>query len=93
MWIDIPNHPHVRKAWVSWRPPQQSLHYPQLYAGIYEFLREPPVSGRAGQAREYLGALLQNHRSDSAPAEPLQRDRIAWVCAWLAALPEMQQVG
>ena len=89
MWIEIPPTLNLRvlKAWVTWRPPQEHLHYPELYAGVWEFLREAPVSGREAEAREYLYCLQNNtvHPYNSQRAR-LQRDRIEWVRAWLGAL-------
>ena len=88
MWINVPQHAHVKKVWVTWRPPDPLLHYTDLYAGVYEFLREAPVPGRAQGAREYLASLLNNTINNTvllyhSPGAQLQRDRIAWVRAWL----------
>ena len=106
MWIATPSHAHARMVWITWRPPQQHLHYTDLYAGVWEYLREAPVSGREREAREYLAALLNNAALlndaalinnalipyDTFPGR-LQRDRITWVRAWLAELPKMQNIG
>ncbi len=69
-------------AWVSWRPPQTRLHYTKLYRGLWEFLRMPPKRALEPRAKEYLCSLRKWASFDS-----LQQDRIAWVEAWLAALP------
>ena len=94
MWVSIPQTcfdytPRARVAWVTWRPRLQHLHYPELYASIYEFLRVPPVSGRRDSAWEYLESLLNSTNPTSHTAfHMLQRDRIEWVRAWLSALEE-----
>ncbi len=68
------------KAWVTWRPPNQSLHYNELYRGLWEFLRMPPKRDLEPRAREYLEMLRMY------PNSHLQRDRIRWVSAWLEGL-------
>ena len=112
MWVSIPSNPYnylhnnrlnnhaARIAWVTWRPPETHLHYPELYAGVYEYLREAPVSGREVEARAYLQALNLNLNAyQTLPYDfgGLQRDRIAWVRAWLRQLaasePRRQQIG
>ena len=69
------------KAWVTWRPANTRLHYAELYGGLWEFLRMPPRREKEARAKTYLQALQE------FPGPPLQRDRIQWVQAWLAALP------
>ena len=69
------------QAWVTWRPADRSLHYPELYKGVWEFVRMPPRRETEARGREYLDILKQY------PNAPLQRDRIRWVTAWLNALP------
>ena len=79
--------PRAKIAWVTWRPPLARLHYPELYVGIYEYLRVEPTSGRRESAEEYLASLLNNtNGSFDCPFQTLQRDRIEWVRAWLAEL-------
>ena len=78
MWFPTPT---TSKAWVTWRPRQQNLHYAELYRGLWEFLRMPPRRENEARATEYLQILMQY------PDSHLQRDRIQWVSAWLAALP------
>ena len=102
MWVSIPRGSYMSRfvtaVWVEWRPPDTALHYTDLYAGIYEFLRKAPVSGMEAHAREYLTALLRNVISPAStqPAR-LQRDRIAWVRAWLRELQardvKLQNIG
>ena len=78
------------KAWVTWRPNNTHLHYADLYRGLWEFVRMPPRREKEARARAYLQTLQEY------PGGPqLQRDRIKWVEAWLAALPgeeEMRRV-
>ena len=69
---------------VRWRPPQTSLHYPELYRGVYEFLREPPDRRHVSRAVRYIWALKKCYH----PANTLQRDRILWTRAWLDALDD-----
>jgi hypothetical protein len=78
MWLETSE---TTVAWVSWRPPQTTLHYAELYRGIWEFLRMPPRRELEPRAKEYLRKLHE------WPYGLLQRDRVAWVEAWLAALP------
>ena len=79
----------TRFAKVEWRPPQTDLHYPALYAGIWEYLRRPPTLARKTDAQEYLAILLSNTVNPShSPRAQLQRDRILWVRAWLTSLAE-----
>ena len=85
-------------VWVTWRPPDPDLHYTDLYTGIYEYLREAPVSGREPEAREYLTSLRNNTAAPyHSPHARLQRDRIAWVRAWLREVQagdvKMQNIG
>ena len=83
----ITTYPRAKVAWVTWRPPAAHLHYPELYAGIYEYLRVEPSSGRRESAEEYLQSLLRNTIGNSeSPFQLLQKDRIEWVRAWLAEL-------
>jgi hypothetical protein len=82
-----------RTAWVTWRPPQARLHYPELYAGIYEYLRVAPHSGRGQEARVYLASLLLNTPLLHSPAGSLQRDRIEWVRAWLRELEGVKMLN
>jgi hypothetical protein len=86
MWVSVPGPPY-RQAWVEWIPPQRHLQYPELYIGVWEYLRLPPSHARMDNAREYLASLIANtvHPYDS-PHARLQRDRIQWVQVWLAAL-------
>lgn len=83
MWIPTSA---TSKAWVTWRPPDQRLHYAELYAGVWEFLRMPPRRESEARAREYLG-ILQEYPNYSR----LQRDRIRWVEAWLQEGMEMEE--
>ena len=82
-----------RTAWVTWRPPQARLHYPELYAGIYEYLRVAPHPGRGGEARGYLASHLLNTPPLDSPAGRLQRDRIEWVRAWLRELEGVKMLN
>ena len=102
MWVPIPRGSYMSRfvttVWVEWRPQDTALHYTDLYAGIYESLRKAPVSGMEAQAREYLTALLRNTITPPhSPAARLQRDRIAWVRAWLRELQvrnvKLQNIG
>lgn len=68
-------------AFVSWSPRDPLLHYPQLFRGIYEYLRQPPELQYLDRARQYLAELLEY------PNAPMQRDRIAWVRDWIAHVP------
>ena len=65
-------------AYVSWYPKDPLLHYPQLFRGIYEFVRQPPDIEYLDRAEQYLSLLLL------CPDAPMQRDRIAWVRDWIA---------
>lgn len=78
MWINTSS---TTRAWVTWRPREGSLHYLDLYRGLWEFVRMPPRREVEARAREYLTTLLM------WPHGQLQHDRIRWVSAWLDALP------
>ena len=78
MWI---NTSPTSKAWVTWRPANTQLHYAALYCALWEFLRMPPQKEKEARATTYLQTLQEY------PGPQLQRDRIQWVEAWLAALP------
>jgi len=69
---------------VHWRPPQTDLHYPELYVGIYDYLRRPPDRRMVSRAVRYLRALKKCYH----PINTLQRDRIRWTQAWLDALED-----
>ena len=81
MWV---NTSATTKAWVTWRPRERSLHYIDLYRGLWEFVRMPPRREVETRAREYLTALLL------CPYGQLQHDRIRWV-TWLDALPAEEE--
>ena len=66
-----------RMVFVAWRPANMSLHYPALYAGIYEYLRDEPCREYLDEAQAYLNELLPY------PNALLQRDRIRWVREWI----------
>jgi hypothetical protein len=88
MWVRVQSTiVSVRQAWVVWRPPQAYLHYPELYGGIYEYLRLPPSHVHMEGAQAYLTALVRNTIADNnSPTARLQQHRIQWVRAWLQAL-------
>ena len=65
---------------VTWRPPQQFLHYQDLYWGIYEYLRAPPVHEKRCKAVSYLSDLNNGYRSYQLT---LQYHRILWTREWL----------
>ena len=69
-------------VFVAWRPTDVSLHYTDLYAGIYEYLREEPQRDYLPRAQAYLNDLLEY------PISRLQRDRIRWVREWIRCLDE-----
>ena len=94
MWISVPGPPFPsRQAWVEWVPPQTHLHYPELYIGVWEYLRLPPDHARTDDAREYLTSLIANTVIPyDSPRARLQRDRIQWVNTWLEALGQ-EDVG
>ena len=76
---------------VTWRPPQTYLHYNELYAGIYEYLREPPAHQHKAAAQEYLTNLRESNFFPLASNPSyIQNHRIRWVQEWLKALPEDQ---
>lgn len=75
---------HQRDVPVNWRPPKSDLHYPALYRGLYEYLREPPDRRYFSRAVRYLRALKKCYH----PENTLQRDRIWWTRAWLDALDD-----
>ena len=76
---------------VTWRPPLTFLHYNELYHGVYEYLRAPPVPELRSVAVEYLADLQYNYNAfDLIPnVRRLQGDRITWVREWLKAMPEL----
>lgn len=80
-WFQIDDH---SVAFVSWWPKNRSLHYPKLYRGIYEYLREPPEIKHLDRAKKYLSELLDY------PYAPMQRDRIAWTEEWIANVPDQR---
>lgn len=69
---------------MAWRPRDEALHYPALYLGIYEYLREYPDVRFLTKAIEYLQVLNQ------FPDAPMQRHRIAWTAAWIHATRALQ---
>jgi hypothetical protein len=74
---------------VTWRPPQTFLHYEELYRGIPEYLRAPPVGTYATAAVNYLGAIYRNIFPDMpSHLHCLQNHRVLWIREWLYALPD-----
>lgn len=67
---------------VTWRPAQTTLHYPELYNGVCEYLRAPPDKAKWPDAARYLRAIKRCYH----PSNTLQRDRILWTQAWIATL-------
>ena len=82
MWLPTST---TTRAWVTWRPPQASLHYGELYRGLWEFVRKPPRREAEPRGREYLATLCE------WPHGRLQCDRIRWVREWLDALPAEEE--
>ncbi len=78
-----------RDVQVNWRPPQTYLHYPALYRGVYEFLREPPDRRHFLRTWRYLRALKKCYHPDNI----LQRHRILWTQAWLDQLDDPEDSG
>ena len=66
----------------TWRPPQQYLHYQELYHGIYEFLRATPSHIYHDRAVDYLMNLLACYHTTNV----MQGHRILWTREWLDAL-------
>ena len=60
------------------------LHYERLYRGLPEYARLPPSAARRDDAVKHLRSLRPGgiwlHNA-------LQRDRIAWMRAWISAVP------
>jgi len=74
---------------VSWRPPQQYLHYRELYVGIYEYLRAPPSVHHRTAALLYLEAIRENNIYPfSMNSHYIQNHRILWIQEWLKAMPD-----
>lgn len=74
---------------VTWRPPQRYLHYPELYHGIYEWLRAPPQNRWREAAFEYLAAIRRNMNIPNRfPLRMLQEHRVTWILEWIKALPD-----
>lgn len=78
-----------RDVRVNWRPASMDLHYPALYCGVYEFLREPPDRRYFARAVRYVRAL----KKCCYAGNTLQLDRIRWTQAWLDALADPADSG
>jgi hypothetical protein len=76
------NLPPVR---VTWRPPQQYLHYQDLYRGIWDYLRDAPTYENRNHAVLYLHELVDGFTSNNI----LQHHRILWTKEWLKALDDL----
>ena len=83
------HHYHRQDVTVNWRPPQRFLHYPLLYRGICEYLREVPDRRHFLQAWRYLKAIKKCYHPDNI----LQYHRILWTREWLAALENPEDSG
>ena len=78
MWISTGSTTVATVVWVSWFPKNKTIHYPELYASLWDYLRRPPNPAYALDVSEYLAEMIA-----SGDDSVLHRHRIAWVLEWV----------